>query len=83
LLALGFYKGVPLLLSETTVAPTKDLFEDLFDFALLYEHAEILSPDFVFLLEVKISLRFLLFFKAFNDWRISFSFSFYWFKIWD
>jgi hypothetical protein len=77
LLALGFNRGVPLLLSETTVAPIKDLFEDLFDFALLYEHADILSPDFVFLLDVKISLRFLLFFKAFKDWRISFSFSFY------
>jgi hypothetical protein len=77
LLALGFNRGVPLLLSETTAAPIKDLFEDLFDFALLYEHADILSPDFVFLLDVKISLRFLLFFKAFKDWRISFPFSFY------
>jgi hypothetical protein len=77
LLALGFNRGVPLLLSEATAAPIKDLFEDLFDFALLYEHADILSPDFVFLLDVKISLRFLLFFKAFKDWRISFSFSFY------
>jgi hypothetical protein len=67
LLALGFKCGVPLLFSDTTDAPIKDLFEDIFDFPLLYEHAEILSPDLSFLFEVNISHLFLLFFKAFID----------------